>query len=474
MKKKYKDLTKNIGLFTISSFGTKIISFLLVPLYTLYLSTGDYGTMDLITTTVSLLIPVFTLNIQDAILRFSLDDNYKKIDVLNQGIRINIIASTIFAICILIASLIGILKLSSLYILFMYISFSCGAINNALQMYFKAEDKVKILVVSSIMQTLILCLGNIILLVVFKMGIDGYLLSMIIGNLIPIIFMISVGGIFKNNSVKENRELMKAMIHYSFPLVFNSISWWINNASDRYILTYMSGVAENGLYSVAYKVPTILSTIQSIFYNAWSISAITEFDKDDTDGFLGNTYSMFSFASVVSCSVIILFNIPISRFLYSNDFFEAWRFVPFLLVGTTFNGLALFEGCIFSALKKTKQISSTTVIGAIVNTIFNFILIYYFSALGAAAATLIGYITTWIMRTIILRRYVKIKVNWNIQFCSYLLLIIQSFLALDIYFLFVQCFILMLIILLNYKIALKVIKGIKNKIISTKRVENIN
>ena len=106
MKKKYKDLTKNIGLFTISSFGTKIISFLLVPLYTLYLSTGDYGTMDLITTTVSLLIPVFTLNIQDAILRFSLDDNYKKIDVLNQGIRINIIASTIFAICILIASLI--------------------------------------------------------------------------------------------------------------------------------------------------------------------------------------------------------------------------------------------------------------------------------------------------------------------------------------------------------------------------------
>ena len=183
---------------------------------------------------------------------------------------------------------------------------------------------------------------------------------------------------------------------------------------------------------------------------------------------------MFSFASVVSCSVIILFNIPISRFLYSNDFFEAWRFVPFLLVGTTFNGLALFEGCIFSALKKTKQISSTTIIGAIVNTIFNFILIYYFSALGAAAATLIGYITTWIMRTIILRRYVKIKVNWNIQFCSYLLLIIQSFLALDIYFLFVQCFILMLIILLNYKIALKVIKSIKNKIISKKRVENIN
>ena len=72
-KNKYRDLSKNTILFTINSFGSKIISFLLVPLYTYVLSTSDYGTADLVTSTVSLLVPVLTLNVQDAVLRFSLE-----------------------------------------------------------------------------------------------------------------------------------------------------------------------------------------------------------------------------------------------------------------------------------------------------------------------------------------------------------------------------------------------------------------
>ena len=99
--------------------------------------------------------------------------------------------------------------------------------------------------------------------------------------------MILAGQIFPLGDTKEDKQIEREMIAYSVPLILNSVSWWINNASDRYILTYFSGVAVNGIYSVAYKIPTILSTIQSIFYNAWSISAITEFDRNDTDGFLG-------------------------------------------------------------------------------------------------------------------------------------------------------------------------------------------
>lgn len=58
-----RELAVNTGLFAISSFGSKIISFLLLPLYTAVLSTGDYGTVDLINSTVGLLVPLLTLNI---------------------------------------------------------------------------------------------------------------------------------------------------------------------------------------------------------------------------------------------------------------------------------------------------------------------------------------------------------------------------------------------------------------------------
>lgn len=86
-KKRNKELAVNVGLFAISSFGSKAISFLLLPLYTAVLSTGDYGTVDLMNSTVSLLVPLFTLNIQDAVLRFGLGKDAKPEEIVSVGLR---------------------------------------------------------------------------------------------------------------------------------------------------------------------------------------------------------------------------------------------------------------------------------------------------------------------------------------------------------------------------------------------------
>ena len=88
MKKKYNSLIKNIGLFTIGSFGSKIIAFFMLPLYTAILTAGDYGTVDIIQSTVSLLMPLLLLSIQDATLRFGMDSKYSKKDVLSTTINI--------------------------------------------------------------------------------------------------------------------------------------------------------------------------------------------------------------------------------------------------------------------------------------------------------------------------------------------------------------------------------------------------
>lgn len=429
MQNKYKALSKNVVLFTISNFGSKLISFLLIPLYTLYLTTSDYGTADLVTTTVSLLIPVLTVNVQDAVLRFSLDKRYTPKQSLRVGIKINAIANFVFVIALLTIRGTGVVKLAPLYCIFAYASFSGGAINNTLQMYLKAVDKVFILTISSILQTLIVCVGNVIALVCLQSGINGYLVVSIIGFVVPAIIMVLAGHIFPLGDAKEDRQIEREMLAYSIPLVLNSVSWWINNASDRYILTFFCGVAVNGIYSVAYKIPTILSTIQSIFYNAWSISAITEFDRNDEDGFFGKTYSVYSFMCMSACAGIIAFNEFLATFLYSGEFFAAWKYVPILLVATLFNGLALFQGCVFTAIKKTKIISSSTLLGAGVNTVFNFILIYYWGGIGAAIATFLGYLTTWIVRTVWLKKYIHMKVNWVRQILSYIVLCTEAICA---------------------------------------------
>lgn len=468
MKKdsKYGALSKNTLLFTINSFGSKLITFLLVPLYTNVLSTNDYGTADLMTSTAQLLIPLLTLNVQDAVLRFSLDKTKDPKKIISVGCTINSIAMCLLGVVLFLLSYSGILSFGKEYLIFLFFSFAFGGIQNSLQMYMKAVDNVKVLVYSGLASTLFSCVSNLLLLLVFKIGILGYLISNLVGHFVAIFIMFFFGKIYRDVRFTTDTKLIKEMFVYSAPLAINSVAWWINTASDKYIITFFCGAAINGIYSVAYKIPTILSTFQTIFYNAWSVSAITEFDKDDKDGFIGNIYSLYMCVSTIGCSVILIFNKLLASILYAKDFYEAWRCVPFLLLGVAFNGIALFEGCLFTAVKKTKDVSRTTLAGAIVNTIANFALIPFFSSIGAALATMIGYFTVWLVRTFSLQKIIRMKVNWVKQAACIVILAIQVILALNqnIITLLLQIGCLILLVSFQYMSIQKVVRKLWEKI----------
>lgn len=426
---KFKKLSLNTILFTISGFGSKIISFLLVPLYTYMLSTEEYGNLDLMSTTAQLMIPILTLNIQDAVLRFALDKECDNKKVINVALKIFGVGSIIMLGLVVLFDRLQLFSLDSTYIWYLFALYLTSSLYNILSMYLRAIDKIKLLVISGLLNTIITCGLNILLLLVLKLGIGGYMCANVAGSFVAIVLMFFFGGIFKTFRQKETLSLFIKMASYSLPLVANSLAWWVNNASDRYILTFFCGATINGIYAVSYKIPTILSTVQGIFNSSWSISAITEFDKDDKDGFLGNVYTMYSCISFIGCSVIMIFNIYLAKILYSNDFYQAWQSVPFLLLGTVFNGLALFEGHLFGAVKKTKAVSYTTFAGAAINTIMNFALIPFIGAVGAAAATCLGYFATWTVRTIQMKKIVSMKVKWNYQITCLFLLFLQSIIA---------------------------------------------
>lgn len=447
---KYKDLSKNTLLFAISNFGSKFISFFLVPLYTYTLSKSDYGTLDLVNTTVSLLIPILTLNIQDAVLRFSLDQNYDKTKVISVGIKISLITTLLLTSSVAILKYYIKLPLADLYLYYLLLSYAIGTFQNILSMYLRAKNEIKCITICSILNSFISCILNLLLLLYYKLGIIGFLIANTLGHIFSIIYMYLQGKVYKDFSINSSPQLTKEMIAYSSPLTLNTLSWWINNASDRYILTSFCGVTINGIYAVSYKIPSILTVFQTIFYNAWSISAIKEFNKEDSDGFIGKMYSYYSCISFVGCSLLMLINQYLAKFLFSNDFFEAWLYVPPLLVGNVFNGISLFEGCLFTAVRQTKEVSVTTIFGAITNTILNLTLIPYLGAMGAAIATMIGYLTIWSVRTIKLGRIISMKVSWKQQIMLIILLMIQCIFAISQDLYWYQLPITITVILINY------------------------
>lgn len=205
MKNKYSYLSKNILLFSISSFGQKILAFLLVPLYTSVLSTADYGTVDLITTTVSILVPVFTINISEGVLRFTLKDKDNK-DYFSYGIYMTIKAALILLVLLFLLSIIPVEYSFKKYYAWMYLIFIANCIYSLFQNYLRAVDKVPIMVFSSLLNTVVMLVSNIILLVYIKIGITGYFVSMFLGIMAANIYMLFKGKLvrcitldFKNN-----------------------------------------------------------------------------------------------------------------------------------------------------------------------------------------------------------------------------------------------------------------------------------
>lgn len=428
---KYRELSVNTALFAISSFGSKLVSFLLLPLYTSVLSTADYGTVDLMTSTVSLLLPILTVNVQDAVLRFALGGEAAADRVLTVGLR-----TVAAGACVLLAAeaalvLSGLSPVDGIYLAFLFAMFLLTSLGNVLTMYVKAQGQVRSLVVSGIGSTLVTSLLAVVLLVVVRVGVLGYMAATTAGSLFTVAVLTFASGVSPRAvGGRVPKGLLRAMLAYSAPLIANGLAWWVNDVSDRYVVTLICGAAANGVYAVAFKIPTILSTLQSIFYNAWSISAIKEFDPGDGDGFLGRMYSLYSCAMCLCCSAIMLLDVPLAHLLYSNEFFEAWRYVPFLLVGVFLNGLALFEGCVFGAAKRTRDVSTTTMAGAVISIASCVVLTLALGLVGAAIATLLGYLVTWGVRTaVMVRRVARIRVSWPTEIACIVILITQALLA---------------------------------------------
>lgn len=427
-RKKIRYLFKNIALLSISQFSTKLLSFLLVPMYTSILTTEQYGTYGLYTTTVNLLLPIVTLDISEAALRFALDKGKRETDVFSLSLFYMLIGNGIVALLSITNHVFGIIKVLDSYWYYLIIIFALSSLLNLLSYFVRGIECVKSLAISGVIGTIICLLLNILFLVKFKWGIEGYFWANILGWTVQIIYLSVDCKIWKFIHFKFNKkELRKEMLDYSIPLIGTRVAWWITDASDRYVVTWISGIAANGIYSVAYKIPSILNTIQTIFNQSWAISAVKEYDDEDGSDFFSEMYSMYAMLMIVFCSLILICNKVLAGLLYAREFYFAWKYVPFLLVSVVMGGMSGYLEGIFSAVKASKICFLSTMIGAGFNIILNVVLVIPYGPIGAAFATFVSSVIILIIRIIAIRKYIKLKMNLAELLISNILLIIQAF-----------------------------------------------
>ena len=419
---RYTKLIKNSAIFAIANLGSHLISFLLVRFYTEFLTTEQYGIIDFFVTTSSLIIPIISISIVEAVLRFSIDEKRKN-DVLCNGFLVTIIGSVIFLI---VGPFVFYHTSYYQYFWFFYFLVLFTSIDGIFAQFIRGSGKVTVFAISGIIKTFTLVGCNLIFILIFHMRVEGYLLSLIVSEIATIAFLIVASKLYKGFVYNINCLLMKQMIVYSIPLIPNSLSWWIMNAADKYVIIAVLGNAANGLYAVAHKLPTLINLCNSLFFQAWQLSAVEESDSETKSEFYSNVFNLLAFLLFSISGLLLLFLKPIMNILVAESFSGAWKYSPFLILSMVFAAFSSFLGTNYIAMKQTKGALKTTIVGAIVNIFLNIVLIKKIGMNGPALATMISFGITWLYRTYDTKNFVVIHYKLLPLVTSTCLLIIQS------------------------------------------------
>lgn len=456
-KNKYKEFSINATIFAISIFLSKLVSSILIPLYTRTMTTEEYGTADLVTMISHFVVPICSMSIHEAVFRYSADKKSNAKDIIRCGINIAWLSSLIM---IIVGMLIGLYDPISHWIIYLITISILTMFRNILSLYTEADGRVLLFGIDSIVCNFTLGIANIVLLVVLSMGVKGYFLATIISLTISIILLSFNGRIRLWPKIKDSDFfVIKPMIQYSVPMVFNSISWILMSIIDRVMLTSLYTTSANGIYAVASKIPTLVTVLTSVFTQAWGLSLAKSFENDLDNDFNQNIFELFHIFVVFGTSFIMLFTNNILRVIIGKQFYDAVTYIATLLIGAFFLAYTSFFSSIYSAAKKSTKIAITSAMGLLVNILLNACLIPHIGIMGACIATTASYIVIAVFRIVDCKQYMDIKFNVSKWICSVLLLVIQGiFVTIGYYDVYVSATILILLGSMYFKQIITLLK----------------
>lgn len=462
MNNKYKVLLKDTFIFFLGKFGSRLVLFFLVPLYTNYLSKPEYGTSDLVFTSSQLLVAVFSITIYDSVVRFGLAKDAKKENVLLNAF--SVLGFCCF-LCVITIPLVSLYKSLTPWKYYLAIMILLAAIMDVEMNYLKVINRNLSYSIISIVQSIILAGSNILFLVVFSWGIQGYLLSTILSYLSCVLLAFFAGNVYRDlRKAHFDRQLLKQMLLFSAPLIINNVSWWVIQQSDKFMIEAIIGASALGLYTAASKIPSLINVVVTVFQQSWGISSIREIESTKSTDFYSEVFKVFSAGVFACCIVLNSISKPFMSIYVGKEFVEAWRYVPLLVASAGFSAVSAFYGSLYSALKKSINSMMTTVCSALVNIIINYILIQICGVWGAIIGTIVSYVLIAYLRLFDVSRYIKMTYNKPLFILNSLIVVIQAMLvSLDFYPYFVSLLLFVLFVLLNRKILLALVKNLKFK-----------
>lgn len=414
MKERNKELAANTFILGIGQLVPKFLNLALLPILTTYLSTDAYGNYDLILSFISLVIPVVTLQIQQAVFRYLLSskENEDRTKYVTNSV-IYIVGSSIICFPALFVIL-RLLKMQFEISIFICLLFLGSTVYNLLGQIVRGLGYNKKYSIGVIVYSVMNLVATLVMLMVFQMRLQGVIIALSIGYFGSDMYMILTSGMLKYIKLSRIRKnTMKELLAFSAPIVPSSIALWVVNLSDRLVIIHFLGAAANGIYAVANKVPLLYGSVYSIFNLAWTETATKVSDDGDPAQYYTKLFhTLYEF--LVGVMLFLIAATPlIFKILVRGDYGVAVYQVPILYVGIFFNSFVNFYSGIYIALKRTKQVGISSLVGALLNLIINILFVRQIGIYAASISTAISFFIIAIYRAYDLNKVIKIEYQFG-------------------------------------------------------------
>jgi len=468
---KYKKLVMNTGVFAVGSFGSKILVILLTRLYSKHLDPTSSGIKELLEPTALFLQPIFTFALQEYLIRFGLDKNYDKRKVFTTSGLITLAGMLLMAAIVPVLSLLPAMSYVRGYTILLIIYVTTSSLRMLCQQFVRSRDMVKLFSLDGILATLTLFLFNLLFIAVFKWGVAGFMLAVILSDLLSAVFLFVIADLGKFARPQYfDRDLAKEMMKYAAPLIPTIVMWTITSLSDRMFIRNMKsdrvelGETSVAIYGYANRIPNLISMVSTIFFQAWNMSAITENESADRSEFYEKVYNAYEAMLFIAAAGLLLIIKPLTGFFVVSEnykeYADVYLYTPILVSAVLFMSLNQFLGSIYSATKHTRNSFWTALVACSVNIVLNIALIPEWGIQGASIATFLSYYVCFWVRIIDARYYVPFRFNMIRSLINTTLLFIMAWVIIAAPKLWIPCLIALFIVVtgLNFNALLLTVK----------------
>ncbi|EOO06068.1 lipopolysaccharide biosynthesis protein [Bacillus cereus] len=446
-----KQFIKTSGVFFIGNTLTKLIGIFLLPLYTSKINPESFGYYDLTISLINLVIPILFFQVWDGIFRFTFD--YEKVAdkyaVISNGIMIQIFGALLYSITFFVVT-------SSLNysIEYKYLIFIQGVLF-AFQYYYnfvaRSFSKNTLLVATGLLNSIISILINVILIVIYSMGIESLYISYIVGTLIQIIILevkVKVLSNFKVSTISIS--LIKKLMLFSLPLCLTTISYWLLSGLIRLVISNRLGMYENGLYGVTNRLSSIMVLVVNSFQLAWYEMSYSMGKEENKKSYYGKSLNYILKVILYIGSISLIIIKLIFPYMIAEQYHEALTIIPITFIGVLINSYASFASTLFLAEKESSKLLMPTLISAVVNVFCLFLLTNTFGLVGATISLTVAFFINGLIITIKLKKLYNIRLKASVLYGGVATLIISTFVFYYFKGVYLIPFILILTVILIY------------------------